>query len=406
MGEKMDKREDACRCLPEECQVEHYVEALKNASARVRHVMVTLTIASILIFVGYSNSRRDSWFAARIELARASADAWGPDTTDLNTVFDGLRVEIREKEAVRDGDGDGDKQTSGKTYSMLLDTDLTTAPQIDDLGDKGLKGRVAQWIQNRNITSRSSIEDIIRIMEEARTENAVVMRMPILGLAFDVNDLGLFSGISFVVLMIMLIFSLSRYHESLFLSLWKVRQICKDERRPCDRGSEANLVYHSLAMAQVFSKPPSLARPTGGGGRSLSRIILIVPLLIQGLIFWHDSNTMDIGQMFNDQSTATSIGAQLFCIAVVLILTLICLAYTRSSEIRWRNTFLAINPCLKGVRQPSWLEWVALRKPKMDYEGDFQQRYKRMLRAESSESSENNEAVVEPVATDGPAARS
>lgn len=372
----MKKQEDVYKPLPEEAQVEHYVKGFKDSSDRVRYVMITLTVACTLIFVGYNNTRRHAWFDSRVEIARAAADAWGPDTTDLNTVFNGLTAEIREVESSQGGDGEG--QNPQKVYSVVVDTGLEPVQPVDKSAEGGLTDRAIQWAQGRGLKSRSSIEDVIRIMEEVRIQNANVMRMPILGLAFDINDLGLFSGISFVVLMVMLAFALSRYHENLFLSLWKVRQICKEEKRPSVRGSEANLVYHSLAMAQLFSKPPTLARPNSGAGKSLSKLVLLVPVSIQGLIFYHDCRTMAIGEIFDGSATGISVVAQSLCIAVVTGLTLVCLAYMRSSELRWRHTFYKINPCLEPLRQPPWLEWVSVVDPTRDYEAEYWEQYNKM----------------------------
>ena len=368
----MSEKTNRFQPLPQEFQIDHYVAALREATARVRYILITLTVAIILIFVGFCNSRENGWFNSRLEVARAAADAWGPDTTDLNTVLDGLKVEIREVETRR---GEGEDSSPSNSYSMTLNTGLTTEHSVDSYTDEEMRERIGRWLNSRHISSRSSIEDLIRVMETSRAENSTVMRIPILGLAFDINDLGLFSGVSFVILKSMLAFGFSRYHEDQFLALWKVRRICEQENRPSQEGSVANLIYHSLAMAQVFSKPPSLARPEGGNGKSLSKIILIGPIFIQCLIFYLDSETIDVGKTFDNISTTISLATQALCIVLVFFLTLACWAYIRSSEKRWRQTFFSINPSYRKFRQPSWLEWVGIIDTRKDYKAEIRRLY-------------------------------
>jgi hypothetical protein len=301
-----------------ETEVEHYVQAFIVSSNRVRYVVITITIASILLFAGHHNSADDGWFNQRLKLARTALheQVWNASPA-------GARSEARES--------------------------------------------ARAWFHQRGYQTEAELTDYIRTLEEARTEHILLMQMPFFGITFDVNDLGFFGGISLAILMLMLTFAMSRQHENLYLSLWKVRRV-PDVAEGAQ--SKANLIYHTLAMSQQFSQPPSLARWQKSPFGSLSRILLFFPVLVQTYCLWHDYRTYSVGRIVSHDGAAGSLVLQGAAAILITILTFACLAYVRSNEIRWRKTFFQLNPALgphTRKEQPSWLEWVQLQDPKAVY---------------------------------------
>jgi hypothetical protein len=328
--------------LSEDCQAEMYLRAFAKSSSRVRYVIIAIAVTSILIFVGFINSREGGWTNNRLRLAHIALDSLFPEPHS--------EAEAAEPDSE-------DKAAASLTLS---------SPSYDERS----RQRALDWVQRRNLYSRPALEHRMEELERAQIDNVIIMRMPVLGLAFDVNDLGMFSGIALSVLLIMLTFSIARYRENLFLSLWKAKEICRQEGRQDAGDSKANLLYHSLAMTQVFSSPLTLARWRRGRISQLVTICtFMIPLPVQLLIFCHDFSTMNLGSLFSNSLTAFSMIAQAVSILVVVTLCVVCLVYARANERQWRKAFFMINPSLKQVPCPSWWERVEIAKPRHDYQG-------------------------------------
>lgn len=291
-------------------EVTCYTNAFVASSNRVRYVIVAITIASILVFVGYRNSSSEGWANSRLRLARMALN---------NQVW-------------------------------LLKPGKTT--------DKIENAR--RWAEIKGIRNIDDARDQVRLFDQERLDHVLQLQMPILGIRFDVNDLGFLGGTALAVLMLMLSFAISRQHENLFLSLWKVRSICDREGRKDDGQSKANLVYHTLAMAQHFNKPPTLARWERQPWNNLSRLLLLLPISAQGLMLWNDWQTREVGRMLNAYWASRTLFLEATYFGVVLFLAIYCYIYMRVSDRRWRKIFRYINPKRYEERQPRWSQWVGL----------------------------------------------
>lgn len=322
--------------LTSECHVDYNVRAFVAASDRVRYVLIAITVASILIFTGHHNAHQESWFNSRLDLARSalSKRIWEQQPHQLKTP--------KEKAAWK-------------------------------------------WADARQLRTEDDVRKHIEFLEESRIDQFVVLQMPVFGVKFDVNDLGLLGGISFSILLLMLTFAMARQSENLYLSLWKVREIWRLENFSDNPSSAANLVYHSLAMSQHFSNPPTLARWKVGRLRNLTNILLVFPLAVQGWGLWRDWSTQELGLIVNRQGTIVSLGFQIVTLALTIFLTAACYLFVRANDLRWNNTFLLINQRLvvrganstpltslprerlKAKEVAPWLVWVKVRRPEKIY---------------------------------------
>ena len=73
-------------------------------------------------------------------------------------------------------------------------------------------------------------EDIV-VLSRIRRENWTVVKVPIFGIAFDLNDLGLFSGFAFLVVLMWYRFSLYKELHSLEQAVIVAKKVTKDEER-------------------------------------------------------------------------------------------------------------------------------------------------------------------------------
>jgi hypothetical protein len=114
-------------------------------------------------------------------------------------------------------------------------------------------------------------------------ENALSVRVPFFGITFDVNDLGIMGGISFLVILVWLRFCISREVDNLRLSF-----------EEADRLGKGKEFYTLLAMRQVLTTPRTryLKR---------SKFLVVAPKIIVWAAFMvhigvviHDFNTRDL----------------------------------------------------------------------------------------------------------------
>lgn len=306
-----------------EGELDYYVDAFIQSSNRVRYAIVTVTIASVLLAFGHHNASDESWFNSRLALANRA-----------------LHEEVWEMEEPAD--------------------DLTKEVRL-----------ARDWAEGRGLRSETQVMEHIKTLENARTDRLILLQIPFFGVSHDVNDLGLLGGVALTVLMLLLTFAMARQNENLYLSLWRVRRESEDDEKagiaPGDRRGRANLIYHTLAMSQQFSQPPTLARWNSGKMVLLSPLLLLTPFIVQLVCFIHDLSTVQDGMTINSEATIESLTVQSAALVLVLIMTLVCLAYVHANNVRWREAFERINPHHVDFDQPSWLEWVKLCKPKKNY---------------------------------------
>ncbi len=279
--------------------------------------MLIITIASILLFVGHHNSAKDSWFNSRIDVARDAI--------------------------------------TNKVWNFKPGTLI------------GRAETARQWAEAHHFASEHDIDLHLRALEEARVNRVILLGIPFFGVSHDVNDLGLLGSVALLVLMASLKYAMARQHENLYLALYRVRQLFRQEGEVPSQNGTANLVYHSLAMSQQFTQPPSLARWGAVRRLGFSWVLLPLPLAVQMFALWHDWSSRSFGLVLNANATISSLIVQAISLIAVLLLTIACFLYCHSNDIRWRKTFFYINPNLSTERQPSWFEWVQLIRPRHKY---------------------------------------
>jgi len=351
------------RGLSEDCEINHHVAMMATSSNRGRFVMVAIVITSILILIGYRNSQQDGWTNSRLRLAQIALEC---RIFELNPE-DRMAIQERAKKCL---DGDVERVN--------------------------LAGK---WAAKRRLRDEDMIKQRIHILEEIQVDRIYTMQIPFLNVHFDVNDLGLLSGITLNVLVAMLLFALSREHENLFLALWKVRDYQKieypeedasidsetPEKADCkaaaataegtkpdlkeiekeiDRygASKANLLYHCLAMGQTFCKPPTLARWNKRlMGNLLAKVLMFLPFAVQALFTLYDWDTREFGLLLNQGSTKIVLAVESLSLLTLLALCSGCVIYWHSMEKRWRTTFFRINPSIKAdIAPPAWIYWVSI----------------------------------------------
>ncbi len=323
----------------EEYEFDTFIRSLEISSDRVRHVVIISIVASVLVFAAYRRTDLTGWWNSRISIAHTLQGAKFLD-------------EVKGSQAVNNLFG-GKVPTGSAEIEKVLDSCQRRILPAE---------RCAQieayfWSQIKGHTS-SSFASYSDELERKNVSEVLWVEVPFLGIRFDVNDLGTFSAIGLSIIAITLLYSMVRHHENLYLCLWKVRRVAEAENRYDDGQSKANFFYHAMAMTQVFSRPPTLARWGGRWrGKLVPIVLFVIPLLVQGLVFRNDILTERTGTLYSAELVAGTQKLHLLFGAILLITTILTIVFSFASEVRWHNTFFEINPGYLNIKPIGYLNW-------------------------------------------------
>ena len=189
----------------------------------------------------------------------------------------------------------------------------------------GIVGNKAAWeehlkqgldyVHSHGFLDAPHARGFLDAMERDRLETVVIVHLPIIGVTFDVNDLGMFAGMSFIALMFALRLVLVRELES-------VRTVF----RYAHESATSQYTYELLAMTQVLTIPPkykSRFRP----GRAWSRapmFLIWLPLIVQCVLFFEDLSTINLGASTSQGLTIVTLLIGFAALFILLILTAMC----------------------------------------------------------------------------------
>ena len=154
--------------MPDDLDIQDYLNATSDAARRARSTSITLVVASVLVFSGLLNSLQHSWMLQRIH---ASNGMYTPYVVDKI----GRPPDSRDPEAMK-----AYQTRYQEFYSALMRTYV---------------------------------------------DSSYVIRVPFFGFRVDANDLGLIGGVAFAVILVMLRFAISREVDNLKISFEEARAL-------------------------------------------------------------------------------------------------------------------------------------------------------------------------------------
>jgi hypothetical protein len=338
-------------------EIIQHVNAVDSASSRIRLVLAALAITCIVVEAGILNSNQHGWLNSRFATVQVALrnQIWRPGTAqrirNCQKTLELARHKVSAaayKSASRDvllANGfQDDCETVRRSYEWAVKTHRLDSTYLT---------------AGTTPTPQEVLSALRDGLEKLRHDNILVMKMPFWGLSFDVNDLGRLSGFAYMILSLILAYSVVRQHETVYLSTWKVRRQCYVEQRYDDATSRANLLYHTLAMTQVFLKPPTLAR---WHRPKLSWLFIV-------LLFWTppffvlqllklDWDTREIGSLLSPTRADRILTIEIVAFVTALIASALCTRYLRAEYRLWREAFLDINPSYSKFREAAFLQWT------------------------------------------------
>ncbi len=276
--------------LHEHLELSHYIDTFRVSAERVRRLLFIIAAFSVVVLAAFWNTTPWSWGSARNHGYKAL-----------------LKLPIKEF-------------------------------------DKKVQGAI----------SRDDLAKRFEEYDKLRTKRVMFPQIPIIGVTFDVNDLGNFCGWAYLLLLPLLLFSLMREHDHLYLALFKVRRLHDDKRHGSGGESRANYLYHALAMSQVLHSPPTLAqwRPSRVKRWAVPSSLFLFPIVIELYIVYRNWATVDKVAILGVPHSV--LYPEIVFAALNLGFCFMCCRYSMDFNHMWETAFFHINPTYEFVaRRPS-----------------------------------------------------
>lgn len=178
------------------------------------------------------------------------------------------------------------------------------------------------------ITSSEQLKPTLQLLGSAKVNYIVLWHIPFFGTVFDVNELGLLGGFTFVVILMWFRFSLWREYFNLRSTFEEARSV--DGLESC---------YKYLAMSQVLTVPPTLSniqyqeRPWG----KVVRCLYLLPAAVLTAVVAYDCYSFQIGWVVSKFNTVFSISASICFLVLTILLTFWCFRLSNEIDQEWED---------------------------------------------------------------------
>jgi hypothetical protein len=348
-------------------QIKDYVDAVGDAATRSRGVISVLLTANFIALLAFFNALQPqyNWLSSRLKSLQTvyqwthfPYDKDRPDKLDT-LVFssNGLPVDspLRKHEnsyTAREFDtllrvyGPGRGIELEDTIKLPANIHLQFPKVLYDGGnsihwerlDRNALRDALQTAPSISAYSKADLAHQISLLERARVENALLIKIPVLGIAFDVNNLALISAAAFSILFFLLQFNLARERKNLILVFHMAK----------DLGINKMTLYQMLSMRMVLVIPKSVDEygrgesPTTPDFKTrllnrLPRVPLHFSVGFWCVIFAYDIYTSTVGVTINSTLTYWQYGLCLPLGFAMFVLYLWCRAEWKNIDEVWKE---------------------------------------------------------------------
>lgn len=276
----------------------HYIEMCAASATRARTILIVMISASVLTFFAFWNTREDAWLTQRLIKATAAIHLF-------------------------DTKGGGWLSESEARREFI---------SVDDVTYEEAK----KFIKLRKLDNRELLTHYIQTLREIQAQQVTTLHAPFFGVTFDVNDLGMFSGFTFFVVLLWFRFSLVRELNNLTETFHEAKNLGEEYRRHC---------YNLLAMRQMLTVPPMRQRfkeaSSNVSGWGLWRVfnifLFVMPICVYALLVWHDLKTLYLATSVSKDSALFLVLSNLAFLILILALTALCFQLSRRIDKQWRD---------------------------------------------------------------------
>ena len=349
-------------------------EGLKHSIERSRFATTLLIIACVLSSIGYWNSKENSWGKSRMNrylllvqlnsfyqgelvkdstltefrkylLSKQSPPVQGLEVLPANTPIDTLYSRLRHL------------RRSGAIIDTLYERAAVpwiSADFVDFLeGEQYVITPLEADALRRSVADLPDAKDQMAFAQDGfeQTRRAFIngtlsIDLPFFGLAFDVNDLALLSGLGFTLLLLAISFNVYREHHNLRSLLDWVA--CMPGRTNAERCLKLR-IYQATANLNVLTVPPEVmgcnqCRDEGldqfrRGQRwvflVLSRVLYLLPVALHFSIWRNDTLTQAHGFALEPERMPGFTALSTFFLISISVLTAVALFSVIRVESLW-----------------------------------------------------------------------
>lgn len=338
-------------------QVDKMSKAFIDSSKRSRYIIIILVFASVITFIAYWNTRQANWSHCRLRKANFAYEyqLWKKDyridlykavsfydkepvlydrfIKDLNIFIidnlDGLRKSLGDCKTQVDSLKVSSEISEKDELSVLL-IRLNTLKDGEKLSKRIDTLRNAlNLCEYRQFNTEEALFGHVRDLDRMRTERILMIPVFIFGVTFDVNDLGLFGGFAFSVLLLWLMCATS-------IELKNLRMVFK---KAGQKREFLEFSYKYLAMNQMLTVPKSISGMPEQKHRVfwnfIPNLLFVLPIIVQLLVILHDLATKNLGDMVNQINSLIGLLGGFLFFVIIAFLTYKCFKLVYETDKIW-----------------------------------------------------------------------
>lgn len=342
--------------------------SLQSAIIRSRTLLSVLVVSCVLAIIAYWNGKEDHWTRLRVinekkfillgELLEEERDKDQLNSYRLYRAWEAGYLKI----------SDGDSLRMVDWFRALPVNDSPATAQLRDILDPKVDSLFTEHLVKKGRIAPSTARDLNRammgsndiglditlapqkwtIITRAYMENNLLVDLPLIGLAFDLNDLGLMAGLGFSLILLALSFTLMREVSSLQV----VHDLILDMK---DDGTLSRTVriraFQLAAMPNMLTLPPTVVvnRMPGNSIMGmfnsierrlfsvLSKTIYLIPPLLYWMIMWNDNATARYGDSLSPERMNELAASEIWFMLIIALLSGFSLFASLWLEYRWKD---------------------------------------------------------------------
>lgn len=333
--------------------IEHFLDIVGDASKRSRQFLLLLIFSGILVLMAVVNSfiPKYNWFASRIQIQKNILKYITFEKND--SAFHSLSTFIIVNENLNKSGMDTLESAEFRAYLIemdskypLLDYFHLYAPKrtpvvkskIEERKERYTEiGNAINYVKSHNIYNREQVRDFTNKLDESKIEHFDIVRVPILGVSFDVNYLGVYSGMILTVLYFLLYFSLFREYISLKIAF---------KRGWTDIKHHHYYFYEYVSMLQVLSIPQKLFVPYKKANLFyiwFPYFAILFPTVVFFIVYLYDIKSFWIGYETNAIMTVISMGLSSIFMILILAIDFYIVRLWKKMDSFWNNQAFEFN---------------------------------------------------------------
>jgi len=333
-----------------------FLDAVEKSSIRTRKILILIIFSSLLVLMALVNSldARFNWILSRSEMHNkidryfyfkdVNADRPANAINGFKTLTEFIRV----------------NESKFRTDSAFLEHYLKTeVSEIDEeiVSIKSNLVNVAKepsfqersliyqdisksfnFLKSHNLTTKADFKQSMNALSAAQLEHINFVKVPILGISFDINYLGFYSGLGIFVLSWLLQAALKREYVNIKIAF---------KRELSDRDNHSYYFYEYMTMLQVLSMPRKLFSPWSKWNsfkqNGISAIPLALPLLVYSFVLANDAFSFSKAFELNPSLTIYSFAAEIFFFLLILWEFILILIQWRKMDYIWDTQVIEYN---------------------------------------------------------------